>query len=75
MQRRSDRYGGGEVLDGLECVEKGFKSNSEFDLEPVKLLEDEGDMVKRGGSGDDAGCRVLDQLKPMKGFVRDTEKE
>ena len=62
-------------MDGLECVEKGFKSNSEFDWAPVKLLEDGGDMVKVGCSGDDAGCRVLDQLKLMKGFVRRTEKE
>ena len=52
-------------VDGLECV----------DREPVKLLEDGGDMVKRRGSGNDAGCRVLDQLKLMKGFVRGTEKE
>ena len=36
----------------------------------MKLLEDGSDMVKGGGSGDDAGCRVLDQLKFMEGFVR-----
>ena len=39
---------GGKVVDGLECVEKGFKSNSEFDREPVKLLEDGGDMQNFG---------------------------
>ena len=66
---------GGEVVDGIECVEKDFECNSEFDREPVKLLENGGDMVKGGGSGDDAGCRVLDQLKLMKGCVRGTEKE
>ena len=63
-------------MDGLQCLEKYFKCNSEFDWEPVKLLEDGSDVVKGGGSGDDAGCRVLDQLKlMMKGFVRGTEKE
>jgi len=41
----------------------------------VKLLEDGSDMVKGGGSGDDAGCRVLDQWKLMKGFVRGTEND
>jgi len=52
-----------------------MEKDLEFDREPVKLLEDGGDMVKRRGSGNDAGCRVLDQLKLMKGFVRSTEKE
>ena len=66
---------GGEVVDGLEYVEKDLERDSESDREPVKLLEDGGDMVKRRGSGDDAGCRALDQLKLMKGFVRGTEKE
>ena len=56
-------------------MEKDLERDSESDREPVKLLEDGVDMVKRGGSGDDAGCRVLDQLKLMKGFVRGTEKE
>ena len=54
---------------------KCLECNSESDREPVKLLEDGGDMVKTRGSGNDAGCRVLDQLKLMKGFVRGTEKE
>lgn len=30
---------------------------------------------ERTGSGDDAGCRVLDQLEVMEGFVEDTEEE
>ena len=38
-------------------------------------MEDGGDVVKRRGSGDDAGCRVSDQLRLMKGFVTGTEKE
>ena len=65
----------GEIVDGLECVEKDLECNSESDREPVKSLEDGGDMVKRRGSGNDAGCRVLGQLKLMKAFVRGTGKE
>ena len=41
----------------------------------MKLLKDGGNVVRGGGLGDDTGCRVLDQLKFVKGFVRDTEKE
>ena len=61
--------------NGLECMKKYLECHSESDRDPVKLLEDRGDMVKRRGSGNDAGCRVLDQLKLMKGFVSGTEKE
>ena len=66
---------GGKVMDGLESVQEDFVVDSELDGEPVKLLKDRVDVVKRGGSGDDAGCRVLDKLKFMEGFVRGTEEE
>ncbi len=74
MRRRSARWGG-EVVDGFECIEEDFERDTEFDWEPVELLEDGGDVVKGGGSGDDTGCRVLDQLELMEGFVRDTKEE
>ena len=41
----------------------------------MKLLEDGGDVVKGRGTGDDTGCRVLDQLKFMEGFERGTKEE
>lgn len=33
------------------------------------------DVVKGGASGGGAGCRVLDQLELLKGFVKGTEEE
>lgn len=62
-------------MNGLESIQKDFVMDSEFDWKPVKLLEDRGDVVKGGGSGNNAGCRVLDQLKLMEGFVRGTKEE
>lgn len=40
-------------------------------MEPVELLEKGGDVVVVvvGRSGDNMGCRVLDQLKLMEGLV------
>ena len=35
MERKSDRYGGGEVVDGLECMEKYLECHSESDRKPV----------------------------------------
>ncbi len=54
---------------------KDFECDTEFDWEPVELLEDGDDVVKGRGSGNDSGCRVLDQLELMEGFVRDTKEE
>lgn len=39
---------------GLEGKEKDFEMDTEFDREPVELLEDGSDVVKGGCSGDDA---------------------
>ena len=41
----------------------------------MKLLENRSDVVNGGGSGYYAGSCILDQLKFMKGFVREAEKE
>ena len=41
-----------------------------FDGKPVELLQDRCDVAAGGGSGDDTGGGVLDQLKFMDGFVR-----
>ena len=41
----------------------------------MELLKDGGDVMVGGGSGDDTGSRVLDQLKFMEGFVRGTKEE
>lgn len=46
-----------------------FGVDSDFDREPVKLLEDGADLVKGGGSGNTTSCRVLDQLELVDTFV------
>ena len=38
--------GRGQVVDGHECYEEDFENYSEFNWEPVEVLEDRGDMVK-----------------------------
>ena len=39
------------------------------------MLQDRGDVMEGGGSGDDAGGRVLNQLEFMKGFLREAKEE
>ena len=66
MWRSSDRYGGEMyVMKGLECKQEDFEVNMEFDGEPVELLQNRGNVVNGGGSGDDPSCRVLNHLKFM----------
>ncbi|XP_023283321.1 ephrin type-B receptor 2-like [Seriola lalandi dorsalis] len=43
--------------------------------EPVELLEDRSDVVDGGGTSNDTGSCVLDQLKFMEGFKREAEEE
>lgn len=50
-------------------VYKNFGVDSDFDQEPVKLLEDRADVVKGGGSGPVGACRYICT------FVRGTKKE
>lgn len=47
--------------------------NSEFDREPVKVMEGRGDVVEGGSSGDDTGSRVLDQWELMEGLERELQ--
>ena len=64
-----------EVMEGFESMEEDFEINTEFNREPVELLQDRGDVMEGGGSGDDAGGSVLDQLELMEGFLRETKEE
>ena len=41
----------------------------------MELLQNRGDVVDGGGSGDDSSCRVLNQLKFMEVFVRLNRRE
>ena len=62
-------------MHGFKGMGEDFEDGSEFDREPVELLENGGNVVKRGGSSDDAGCWVLDRLKFMKVFMGDTKRK
>lgn len=40
----------------------------------VDGLEDGGDVMERGSSGDDTGSRILDMLELVEGFVRENKE-
>lgn len=73
--KKIGQIGRSEVVNGLKCKQKDFERDAELDREPVKLLEDGGDVVRGGSAGDDTGCRVLDQLEFMEEFWGDTKEE
>lgn len=60
----------GKVLDGFECKQKDFEVYAKFHRKPVELLQNRGDMVNEGGSGDNSSCSVLNQLEFMEVLVR-----
>lgn len=55
-------------MNNFKCLKKDLEADVMFSGEPVKLLEDECDVVSGGGSGDDEGSWVLDQLVFSEGF-------
>ncbi len=61
-------------IDGLGCKRQNLKINTVFDQEPMKLLKDKSDVINGGGSDDDAGSGVLDQLKFMDELKRETKQ-
>lgn len=40
-----------------------------------EFLLDRGDVMSSGGPSNDAGCRTLDELQFLEGFVREIKKE
>ena len=48
--------------------------DSLFDRQPVKVLEDRGDVLSGTGAGEEAGGGVLDILQFVEGFGGDTIK-
>ena len=62
-------------MEGLEGEEQNLEMDAGFDREPVKLLKDRSEVINGGGSGDDAGGRVLDQLEFSDGLEGETEEE
>ena len=49
-------------MEGFVGEEKDFEVDALFDGEPMKVLENRGDMVSGGGAGEKAGGGVLDVL-------------
>ena len=43
-------------MDDFEGVKEDFELNTEMNREPMKLLQDRGDVVRGGCSGDDPCC-------------------
>ena len=66
---------GGEVVYGIECIEEDLVFNTVFDREPMKLVQDGGDVTDGRGFGDDACSSVLDQLEFMEEFVGETKQK
>ena len=66
---------GGEVVYGIECIEEDLVFNTVFDREPMKLVQDGGDVTYGRGFGDDACSSVLDQLEFMEEFVGETKQK
>ena len=62
-------------MDGLEGVEQYFKVHTEFNREPVKLLQNRCDVIDGWDPGDNAGGRVLNQLEFMDVLVGKTKEE
>ena len=54
---------GGLVIEGFVGGDEYFEIYSVFCWDPVKVMEDWGDVVSACGSGEEAGSRVLHILK------------
>ena len=52
----------GKIVDGLECEEKDLVVDAVFNGEPMELLQDRCYVTDGGGSGNDTGSGVLNQL-------------
>lgn len=56
-------------MNSLECIQNYFKMDAKFDREPVKLLQDWGDVVGRRSPSNNTGSRVLDTLELVDRFL------
>ena len=59
---------GGLVVEGFVGEEEDFEVDPVRNGEPVKFLEDRGDVLTGAGVGEQAGGRVLDVLKFIEDF-------
>ena len=50
----------GKIVDSFKCKEEDLVNDAVFHGEPMKLLQDRCYVTDGGGSGNDAGSRVLD---------------
>ena len=62
-------------MKSFEGEEEYFEVDPLFDGEPVKSLEDGGDVFTGPGVGKEAGSRVLDHLESMEGMGGDASEE
>lgn len=50
------------MVDGFKSVKNNFEADAGFDLEPVKLLQDESDVIIGAGLDLDTGSRLVNHL-------------
>ena len=62
-------------MDGLEGMEEDLEIDAVFDGKPVELQQNGGNVTNGGGSGDDTGSSVLDQLQFMEEFVGESKEK
>lgn len=60
-------------MNSLKCIKDYFKMDAKFNREPVKLLQDWGDVVGRRSPSNNTGSRVLDTLKLVNRFLCETK--
>ena len=62
-------------MDGLEGMEENFIVDALFDGKPMELIQNRGDVIDGGGSGDDTGSCILDQLQFPEEVLGETVEE
>lgn len=58
------------MVEGCVCKEQDFKLKAVGDREPVEILKDKGDVVRKADVGEEVCSRALDLLEFIEGFVR-----
>ena len=63
------------MVEGFVGEEESFEIDAMFDGEPVKRVENGGDVFTGPGVGKEAGSRVLDHLESLEGMGGDASEE
>lgn len=58
------------MVEGFVCKEQDFKLKAVGDREPVEILKDKGDVVRKADVGEEVCSRALGLLEFIEGFGR-----